>query len=77
MEVGDECEFHADWAEGWDTCVAFMARVVEDERSSELVGELADVEGAAERPDRVRGLSDPVGRLLGARGPHRRRPAGR
>jgi hypothetical protein len=43
--VGEACEFHAGWAAGWAACAAFVAQVVDDERTSELAGELGDVEG--------------------------------
>jgi hypothetical protein len=45
LAIGVACEFHAGWAEGWDACTAFVARVVEDERASELMGDLRGVEG--------------------------------
>jgi hypothetical protein len=47
LAAGAECDFHRGWAEGWDACAAFLARLVEDERTSELAGELGDVDGVA------------------------------
>jgi hypothetical protein len=31
LAKGDACDFHRGFAEGWDTCAAFIARHVEDE----------------------------------------------
>ena len=47
VAVGEVCAFHAGWAAGWDACAAFVAHAVDDERASELTGELRDVEGVA------------------------------
>ena len=30
-----ECEYHRGWAAGWDACTAFVARVVEKQRTAE------------------------------------------
>ena len=36
LAAAGECEFHRGWANGWDACAAFVARIAHDDQEAEL-----------------------------------------